>query len=243
MRCWTHFSTSMRALAPVGLALRLRCRAPGLSAAAGLVQSPSPGQAQAELLLTCLATVPQHSCPAATLKARMQALCNVICEVQGKTLHVLTWTAAAAAGSAQQRHVSCWRTSASRTQCPLLRSPAATAGAVLPGTGGRVWGLPLPGVGLRNAGVPAWHKDLVAGDMVLCSLCTTRFQAKKVAMVQQAHVLFNSIATSPGRAEVTLAELRVRTMPPQASRMPCPAVRRMCLRPKSFALLAPKPSP
>ena len=92
MRCWTHFSTSMRALAPVGLALRLRCRAPGLSAAAGLVQSPSPGQAQAELLLTCLATVPQHSCPAATLKARMQALCNVICEVQGKTLHVLTWT-------------------------------------------------------------------------------------------------------------------------------------------------------
>ena len=28
-------------------------------------------------------------------------------------------------------------------------------------------------------------------------------------MVQQAHVLFNSIAASPGRAEVTLAELRV----------------------------------
>ena len=52
-------------------------------------------------------------------------------------------------------------------------------------------------------------------------------QAKKVAMVQQAHVLFNSITASPGRAEVTVAELRVRTACLQAKRMPCPAAWRL----------------
>lgn len=37
-----------------------------------------------------------------------------------------------------------------------------------------------------------------------------RVQAKKVAMVQQAHALFNAIMRTPGRAELTMVELRVR---------------------------------
>ena len=39
-------------------------------------------------------------------------------------------------------------------------------------------------------------------------------------MVQRAYALFNSIATTPGWAEVTLDELRVRTMLRQAACMP-----------------------
>ena len=44
-----------------------------------------------------------------------------------------------------------------------------------------------------------------------CAHGALRSQAKKVAIVQRAHALFNSMTASPGRAEVTVAELRVRT--------------------------------
>ncbi|KAK9846653.1 hypothetical protein WJX81_008494 [Elliptochloris bilobata] len=57
--------------------------------------------------------------------------------------------------------------------------------------------------------------EVTGGDLLGLSaaelgedLGVTAFQAKKVAMVQQAHALFNAIMRSPGRAEVTLAEMQ-----------------------------------
>ena len=57
-----------------------------------------------------------------------------------------------------------------------------------------------------------------------CAHGALRSQAKKVAMVQRAHALFNTMTASPGRAEVTVAELRVRTAFLHGERMPCAAV-------------------
>ena len=50
-------------------------------------------------------------------------------------------------------------------------------------------------------------------------------------MVQRAYALFNSMTAYPGRAELTVAELRVRTSFLIAC-MPCPAVER-CVRGRS----------
>ena len=57
-----------------------------------------------------------------------------------------------------------------------------------------------------------------------CAHSALRSQAKKVATVQRAHALFNSMTASPGRAEVTVAELRVRPAFLHVYRMPCAAV-------------------
>ena len=43
-------------------------------------------------------------------------------------------------------------------------------------------------------------------------------------MLQRVHALFNTMTALPGRAEVTVAELRVRTAFLHSERMPCAAV-------------------
>lgn len=58
--------------------------------------------------------------------------------------------------------------------------------------------------------VPVLHGPYGTGKVLRDRLGGGRAQAKKVAMVQQAHALFNAIMRTPGRAEVTMVELRVR---------------------------------